>query len=221
MEAKPSRMLEVLRGCGALKKILPELDRLWGVPQRADFHPEVDTGIHVMMVIDMAARMGLSLPGRFAALTHDLGKGTTPADVLPRHIGHEQRSVNLLRPLCERLRVPADCRDLALLVARFHGDIYKIDQLRPNTVVTILERCDVFRRPERFEDLLGACEADYRGRLGFESRDCPQSQSWRDGSAAARAVAAGAVASACTDPAKIPSRVHEARVAAVSQVFNR
>ena len=221
MEAKPSRMFEVLRACGALKKILPELDRLWGVPQRADFHPEVDTGVHVMMVIDMAASMKLGLPARFAALTHDLGKGTTPADVLPRHIDHEQRSVDLLGPLCERLRVPADCRDLAVLVARFHGDIYKIDQLRPKTVVTILERCDVFRRPERFEELLAACEADYRGRLGFESRECPQSQSWRNGSAAARAVDAGAIARACKDPTQIPARVHEARVAAVSQVLNR
>jgi tRNA nucleotidyltransferase (CCA-adding enzyme) len=220
MEAKPSRMFEVLRGSGALKKILPELDRLWGVPQRADYHPEVDTGVHVMMVIDMAAKLNLSLPARFAALTHDLGKGTTPADVLPRHIGHELRSVSLLGPLCERLRVPVECRELALLVARFHGDIYKIDQLRRTTAVTILERCDVFRRPERFEELLGACEADYRGRLGFEARDFPQSQAWRHAVAAARSVDAGAIARACQDPAQIPLRVHEARVSAVTKVFN-
>jgi tRNA nucleotidyltransferase (CCA-adding enzyme) len=220
MEAKPSRMFEMLRACGALAKLLPELDRLWGVPQRADYHPEVDTGVHVMMVIDMAAQLDLPLAARFAALTHDLGKGTTPADVLPRHIGHEMRSVELLEPLCERLRVPAECRDLASLVARFHGDIYKIDELRPKTVVSILERCDVFRRPERFVELLGACEADYRGRLGFESREFSQSQSWRNASAAARAVDAGAVARACGDPAQIPLRVHEARVSAVSQVLS-
>jgi len=220
MEAKPSRMFEMLRSCGALKLILPEVDRLWGVPQRADYHPEIDTGVHVMMVVDMAAQLKLPLTGRFAALTHDLGKGTTPADVLPRHIGHELRSANLLGPLCERLRVPAECRELALLVARFHGDVYKIDELRPKTVVTILERCDVFRRPERFEELLGACEADYRGRLGFESRAFPQSQSWRHATAAARAVDAGAVARACTDPAQIPLRVHEARVSAVTQVLS-
>jgi len=218
MEAKPSRMFEVLRACGALRKILPELDRLWGVPQRADYHPEVDTGIHVMMAINMAAQLKLPLTARFAALTHDLGKGNTPADVLPRHIGHEMRSVNLLGPFCERLRVPAECRELALLVARFHGDIYKVGELRPKTVVTILEHCDVFRRPERFEELLGACEADYRGRLGFEAREFPQSQVWRHAAAAARAVDAGAVARACTDPARIPERVHEARVSAVSQV---
>ena len=120
MEAKPSRMFETLRACGALQKLLPELVRLWGVPQRADFHPEVDTGVHVMMVIDMAARLKLTLPARFAALTHDLGKAETPADILPRHIGHELKSVHLIEPLCERLRVPTDCRDVARLVARFH-----------------------------------------------------------------------------------------------------
>jgi tRNA nucleotidyltransferase (CCA-adding enzyme) len=209
-----------LRTCGALQKIIPELDRLWGVPQRADYHPEIDSGVHVMMVVDMAARLKLPLTARFAALTHDLGKGTTPADLLPRHIGHEQRSVNLIGPLCERLRVPAECRDLALLVARFHGDIYKIAELRPKTVVTILERCDVFRRPERFEELLGACEADYRGRLGYQEREFPQSQSWRHASSAARTVDAGAVARACNDPGRIPQRVHEARVSAVTQVLN-
>ncbi|MDR2000487.1 MAG: multifunctional CCA addition/repair protein [Zoogloeaceae bacterium] len=221
LEAKPSRMFEVLRACGALRKILPELDRLWGVPQRADYHPEVDTGVHVMMVVDMAAQFGLALPARFAALTHDLGKGTTPDDVLPRHIGHEQRGVDLLGPLCERLRVPAECRDLALLVARFHGDIYKIGELRPKTVVSILERCDVFRRPERFEELLGVCEADHRGRLGFESHGFSPNQFWRDAVRAARAVDAGAVARAITDPVQIPARIHEARVAAVAQALNK
>ncbi|MBK6401018.1 MAG: multifunctional CCA addition/repair protein [Rhodocyclaceae bacterium] len=221
MEAKPSRMFELLRQCGALRKLLPELDRLWGVPQRADYHPEIDTGTHVMMVIDMAARLNLALPARFAALTHDLGKGTTPADVLPRHIGHEQRSVSLLGPVCERLRVPADCCNLALLVARYHGDMYKIDQLRAKTVVTILERCDVFRRPERFEELLGACEADYRGRLGFEERAFTQSQWWRCAVAAARGVDAGAVAAGCADPARIPARIHEARAAAVAAALQQ
>jgi len=216
MEPMPSRMFELLRECGALKKVLPELHRLWGVPQRADYHPEVDTGIHVMMVVDKAAGMALSLPARFAALTHDLGKGLTAVDVLPRHIGHEKGSVELLGPLCERLRVPADCRDVAMLVARYHGDIHKIGQLRPTTVVRLLERCDVFRRPERFEEVVAACEADYRGRLGYEMHDYPQSQSWRHAVAAARAVDAGAVARACADPAQIPVRVHEARVAAVS-----
>ncbi|MFP4905833.1 multifunctional CCA addition/repair protein, partial [Paraburkholderia sp. BR14261] len=125
MEAKPSRMFEVLRDCGALARVLPEVDALWGVPQRADYHPEIDTGVHVMMVIDHAAAQGYTLAVRFAALTHDLGKGTTPEDVLPRHIGHEGRSVDLLKPLCDRLRVPNDCRELAVLVAREHGNVHR------------------------------------------------------------------------------------------------
>jgi tRNA nucleotidyltransferase (CCA-adding enzyme) len=215
MERQPSRMFETLRACGALARLLPELDRLWGVPQRADYHPEIDTGIHVMMVLDMAARLGLALPARFAALTHDLGKGTTPADVLPRHIGHEQRSVQLLEPVCTRLRVPTECRDVARLVARFHGDIHKVDQLRPETKVKLLERCDALRRPARFDEVLGACEADYRGRLDYTERVYPAAAAWRAALAAVQAVDAGAIARACTDPTQIPARVHEARVRAV------
>ncbi len=218
MEQKPSRMFETLRACGALARLLPELDRLWGVPQRADFHPEVDTGVHIMMVIDMAARLGLSLPARFAALTHDLGKGTTPADILPRHIGHEHRSVELLDPLCARLRVPTDCRDVARLVARYHGDIHKIAELRPETVVKLLERCDALRRPARFADILGACEADYRGRLGCGERDYAAAPLWRRALAAVQGVDAGAVARATLEPAQIPARVHEARVRAVAEL---
>ena len=221
MEDKPSRMFEILRNCGALQKILPEVDALWGVPQRADFHPEVDTGVHVMMVIDMAAQMRSALPVRFAALTHDLGKGDTPADVLPRHIGHEARSVALLGPLCERLRVPADCRDLALLVARFHGDIHRVDELKPVTIMKVFEHCDAFRRPERFAQVLQASEADYRGRLGFESRPYPQAAQWQRALAAAQAVDAGAIAQACTDAAQIPQRIHQARVAALKEVVAR
>ncbi len=221
MEAAPSRMFETLRGCGALARLLPEVDALWGVPQRADFHPEVDTFIHVMMVIDMAARLQLALPARFAALTHDLGKADTPADVLPRHHGHEGRSADLIGPLCERLRVPVDCRDVALLAARFHGDIHNFDDLRPTTVVKLLERCDVMRRPQRFDEVLGACEADFRGRLGCTENAYPQAQLWRRAVAAVRGVDAGAIAKACAignpdgGPAQIPQRIHAARVAAV------
>lgn len=216
MEAAPSRMFEIMRECGALNKLLPEIDRLWGVAQRADFHPEVDTGVHVMLVIDMAARMRLSLPARFAALTHDLGKGVTPADILPRHIGHELKSASLLEPLCERLRVPTDCRDVARLVARFHGDMHKVDRLRPETQLKILERCDALRRPARFEEILGACEADYRGRLGWDEKEYVAAESWRKVLAAVQAVDAGAIARACNDPAQIPARVHEARGRAIA-----
>ncbi len=218
MEEKPSRMFETLRACGALAKLLPELDRLWGVPQRAEYHPEIDTGVHVMMVIDMAARLRLSLPARFAALVHDLGKGTTPADILPRHIGHEQRSVTLLEPICERLRVPADCRDAARLVARFHGDIGKVAELRPDTQLKILERCDALRRPARFEEILGACEADYRGRLGYTERPFTAVEHWRTALAAVQSIDAGAIAQTCEDKAQIPIRIQKARIRALTAV---
>lgn len=220
MEEKPSRMFQVLRDCGALARLLPEVDRLWGVPQRADYHPEVDTGVHVMMVLDMAARLNAPLPARFAALTHDLGKGTTPVDVLPRHIGHEARSVDMIGPLCERLRVPVDCREVALTVAREHTNIHRLDQLRMGTVVEVIERCDGLRRPDRFELILQACEADYRGRLGWEEKPFPQADLWRRALAAAKAVDAGSIARACAEPRLIPEQVFHARVLAVSSTLN-
>jgi tRNA nucleotidyltransferase (CCA-adding enzyme) len=215
MEAKPSRMFEVLRACGALARLLPEVEALFGVPQRAEYHPEIDAGIHTMMVIDTAAANGLELPARFAALTHDLGKATTPADVLPRHIGHEARSERLVGELSARLRVPGECRDLALLAARYHGDIHRAAELRPATIVTLLERTDALRRPERFGQLLEACRADYNGRLGWGERPYPSVRRLLAALAAARAVDAGAVAAACANKAEIPARVHGARVAAV------
>jgi tRNA nucleotidyltransferase (CCA-adding enzyme) len=174
MEQQPSRMFEVLRGCGALARLLPEVDRLWGVPQRAEYHPEVDTGVHLMMVLDMSARLQASLPVRFACLCHDLGKGTTPADVLPRHIGHEQRSARLLKAVCERWRVPRESRELADVVAREHGNVHRSSTLSAAALVRLLERCDAFRRPERFAEALLACECDARGRLGFEDSAYPQ-----------------------------------------------
>ena len=215
MEAKPSRMFEVLRECGALLRLLPELDALWGVPQRADYHPEIDTGVHVMMVIDMAARLGAALPARFAALMHDLGKGRTPADILPRHHGHEARSVTLLEAICERLKVPVDCRDVGRLAARFHGDMHRVAELRPETQLTVLERCDALRRPERFELILLACEADYRGRLGWEERDYAQAATWRAALAAVRSVDAGAIAAATAEPQAIAGAVSAARIEAL------
>ena len=221
MEARPSRMFAVLRACGALARLLPELDALFGVPQRADYHPEVDTGVHVMLVVDQAASMDLPLAARFAALTHDLGKGTTPTHVLPRHIGHELGSVKLLPPLCARLRVPNDCRELALLVARYHGDIHRASQLRPETMVKLLERCDVMRRPERFLLLLGACEADFRGRLGWQDKPYPQAAMWRAAMQAMRELDSGAIAAQCQAagaPRQIPERLHQARVAVVARL---
>jgi tRNA nucleotidyltransferase (CCA-adding enzyme) len=176
MEARPSRMLDVLRECGALARLLPEVDRLWGVPQRADYHPEVDTGIHLNMVLNMAARLDASLPVRYAALCHDLGKGTTPADILPRHLGHEGRSVNLLRDVSQRLRVPVECKELAEVVAREHGNIHRSDDLGPAALIRLLDRCDAFRKPDRFIQILQACECDARGRLNFEDTHYAQGE---------------------------------------------
>jgi tRNA nucleotidyltransferase (CCA-adding enzyme) len=220
MEARPSRMFEVLRDCGALERLLPEVDRLWGVPQRAEYHPEVDTGVHLMMVLDMSARLGASLAVRFACLCHDLGKGTTPADVLPRHLGHEQRSVDLLREVCERWRVPVDCRALAEVVAREHGNIHRSAEFGAAALLRLLERCDALRRPQRFDEALLACECDARGRGGFEERPYPPRERLRRVREAAAAVDAGAVAAAAAErgasgPA-LGHAVHEARVAAIA-----
>ncbi|WP_186130421.1 multifunctional CCA addition/repair protein [Burkholderia gladioli] len=217
MEAKPSRMFEVLRECGALARILPEVDALFGVPQRADYHPEVDTGVHVMMVVDYAARHGYTLPVRFAALTHDLGKATTPEHVLPRHIGHEGRSVDLLKPLSERLRVPNECRGLALLVAREHGNLHQVMKMGAAALVRLLERADALRKPGRFAEMLQACESDARGRLGLETQPYPQAERLRRALLAARSVDAGQVAAGLRgNPEGIREAVHRARIAAVA-----
>ena len=199
MEAHPARMFDVLRDCGALAVVLPELNRLWGVPQRAEYHPEVDTGVHVMMVLQMAARLNASLPVRWACLMHDLGKGTTPADVLPRHIGHEQRSSKLLRTVGQRLRVPTDCTELADVVAREHGNIHRSGDLNAAALVRLLERCDAFRKPARFADALLACECDARGRLGMEEDAYPQRQHLLAALAAAQGVDTASVAQAAVD----------------------
>jgi tRNA nucleotidyltransferase (CCA-adding enzyme) len=214
METQPSRMFHVLRDCGALARVLPEVDRLFGVPQPPEHHPEVDTGVHVMLVVDWAARQQYSLPVRFAALTHDLGKGATPPQFWPKHHGHEAKSVELVRTLAERLRVPADCRDLALAVARDHGNAHRAPELRAATVVELLERIDAFRRPERFAEFLQACECDFRGRPGYESRDFPAPAYLMRAFTVARAVDAGAVARAAA-PDTIRRAVFRARAAAI------
>lgn len=225
MTPRPSRMFEVLRGCGALARLLPELDRLWGVPQRADYHPEIDTGVHAMMVLDMAARLGADLEVRFACLGHDLGKGVTPADMLPRHIGHEAQSERLLRNVATRLRVPRGCAELAAVVAREHGHVHGSMGFQAAAVLRLLERCDALRRPERFEQVLLACECDARGRLGHEDQPYPQRPRLRQALAAARAVDAASVLERLTragdgvppcGPA-IARALHEARCTAVAR----
>jgi tRNA nucleotidyltransferase (CCA-adding enzyme) len=222
MEERPSRMFALLRECGALVRILPEVDRLWGVPQRADYHPEVDTGVHNMMVLDMSARLAAPLAVRFACLTHDLGKGTTPQDVLPRHIGHEQRSVKLLKDVCNRLRVPNECRELADAVAREHGNIHRSAEFAAAAVVRLLERCDAFRKPQRFEQVLLACECDARGRLGLEEAPYPQRHRLLAALAATRAVDTALVAEQARSEGHagdaIGERIQRARIHAVEQL---
>ncbi|MBI2749214.1 MAG: multifunctional CCA addition/repair protein [Burkholderiales bacterium] len=247
MEAQPSRMFAVLRDCGALAHLLPELDRLWGVPQSVEHHPEVDTGVHVMLVLDLAARLHTSLGVRFACLVHDLGKGTTPADVLPlEKLGSDSKfvsmnacaehsaqcaetklesdpnfsSVRLLRALCERLRVPVDCKELAEVVAREHGNIHRSLDFGAEATLRLLERCDAIRKPARFAEVLLACECDARGRLGM--LDTPYPQGPRLATAltqvlavATDLVAANAMAAGASGP-KIGEWIHRARVQALT-----
>ena len=216
MEERPSRMFAVLRACGALAKILPELDQLFGVPQPPQHHPEIDTGVHVMMVIDYAAAQGYELPVRFAALTHDLGKAATPPQEWPRHIGHEQRSVERVEQLCARIRAPGECRDLAVLAARFHGDIHRALELSDKTILKLLETSDALRRPQRFEQLLQACESDSRGRAGLAQRAYPQREHLLRALAAVKAIDEGAIARPlAATPARIPEAIHLARLAAL------
>lgn len=230
MEARPSRMFEVLRACGALHRLLPEVDRLWGVPQRPEYHPEIDTGVHLMMVLDMSARLQAPLPVRVACLTHDLGKGTTPADVLPRHIGHEERSARLLKHVADRLRMPNECRELADVVAREHGNIHRSGEFNASAVLRLLERCDAFRKPARFAQVLQACECDARGRLGLEESAYPQATRLSNALAAAQAVATKTIAAdamntraegpngTATDPQagrRIAESIHQARLVAI------
>jgi tRNA nucleotidyltransferase (CCA-adding enzyme) len=219
MEAKPSRLFEVLRACGALARLLPEVDRLWGVPQPEAHHPEVDTGVHVMLVIDMAARLEASLAVRFACLCHDLGKGTTPPGEWPRHIAHEQRSVGLLREVCARLRVPVECRELAEVVAREHGNVHRSRELNAAAIVRLLERCDAVRRPERFREALLACECDARGRLGKSESRYPQRVRLDEALAQAMGIdAAAVVAEAQARGASGPALADAVRAARVRAV---
>ena len=215
-EPEPSAFLKALRACGALRVLFPEVDALYGVPQRAEFHPEVDTGTHIELVLDMAARLapGDDLVG-WCALTHDLGKALTPADMLPRHIGHEHAGVAPLRAMSERLRVPAEYAALAEHVCRFHLDIHRAFELRAETLLSILERIDSFRKPERLDRFLIACEADKRGRLGFEDTAYPQAGYVRAAHAAARAVDASAFVAEGKTGSAMGDAVRAARVRAL------
>jgi len=218
-EDRPSRFFEMLRGCGAAAKLFPELDALHGVPQPPQHHPEIDTGVHVMLVVDMAARLSADTRVRFAALMHDIGKGTTPKDELPRHAGHEARGAAMIEKFCERLRAPNEYRDLAMLVARHHLLCHRLFELRPSTVLDLLESLDAFRRPERVEMFVLACEADARGRTGLEDNPYPQREQLLRAFDAARGVDSAAIAAAAISAEKtgeaIGERIREARIQAV------
>lgn len=219
MEATPSRMIRVLRECGALARILPEVDGLFGVPQPEQHHPEVDTGEHVLMVIDRAAQRQQPLAVRWACLLHDLGKAGTPADILPHHYGHEARSEHLAREVSARLKSPADCRDLACMTAREHGVLGQVEVLRPATIVKVLERCDALRRPERFMLMLEAATCDYLGRGGERPETWPAAQRWALLLKHFAGVNAGEIARNCSEKSQIAQHVHAARVAAVSALL--
>ena len=225
MQAQPERMFAVLRACGALAVLLPELDRLWGVPQRADYHPEVDTGLHTMLVLGQAVQQQAPLAVRWACLVHDLGKGTTPADVLPRHIGHEQRGAKLVRQVCQRLRVPSECKELAELVAYEHGNIHRSLDLSPAAVLRLLQRCDALRKPERFAQALWACECDARGRWGFEDAAYPQRARLQQALAVVLGVATGPIAAGAVAAGKkgaaIGQAVDAVRVQALAATLNK
>ncbi|MCB1621837.1 MAG: multifunctional CCA addition/repair protein [Thiothrix sp.] len=214
-EPVPRRFIEVLRACGALKVLFPELDALFGVPQVARHHPEIDTGLHTLMVLEQAAALSNDPRIRFAALTHDLGKGTTPVAEWPRHHGHETRSAGLVEQLCQRYRVPGDFRELAVLVARHHLHIHRAGELTPRTLLKVMEQCDAFRRPERFHDLLLACQADARGRAGREQSPYPQRDWFVSLQQACLAVDVRPIVAAGFRGEQIRRQLHEQRIHAI------
>ena len=216
----PRVFFEALRACRALRVLFPEVDALFGIPQPAKWHPEIDCGLHTMMTLDQASRLTTDVEVRFAALVHDLGKATTDPKDLPTHPGHEQRGCNLIRAMCDRLPVPRACRDLGLLAAEYHTHCHRMSELRDDTVVRVLEKTDAFRRPERFAQFLLACEADARGRTQFENRDYPQADRLREAFAVASAVDSAAIAGQ-HEAGQIPEAIRRARIAAVSESRGR
>ena len=217
-ERNPEVYFEVLRGCGALKVVFPEIDALFGVPQPAKWHPEIDTGVHTLMALQIAARLTESVAVRFAVLTHDLGKAETPKEILPKHRGHEERSVKILASFCSRLPVPRRYRELAVSVARHHGSVHRTHELRPSTVGRLIEAVDAVRRPERFEEFLLACEADARGRAGLQNQPYPQANSLRAALNAARNVQIEDLQGTAKG-AELGEQLRERRIQAIREVL--
>jgi len=215
-EPKAAEFFKVLRECGALQPVFPEIDALFGVPQPAQWHPEIDTGLHTLMVLEQAALLSSEPLVRFAALVHDLGKGTTPRDEWPSHRGHEERSVALIEAMSRRLRLPGEYRDLGIIVARYHGIAHRAFELKPKTILEFMERADAFRRPERFAQALLACEADSRGRAGLETVAYPQREYLQAAQAAAAAIKPSPEEIAALPGEKIAQRVQQRRVEAIA-----
>ena len=217
-EKTPGAFFETLRQCGALERILPELDRLWGIPQPAEHHPEIDTGIHTMMVLQQACLLSDDAQVRFAALMHDLGKGTTAKQEWPRHIAHEARGADIVKKVCQRLRVPNEYRDLAERTARFHLHYHRALELKPATVVKTLEQLDAYRKPERFEKFLLASEADARGRTGYENKEFPQGNYLRRALSVTRDIDIDALRSLGFENLALANEIKKVRIKAVSQL---
>jgi tRNA nucleotidyltransferase (CCA-adding enzyme) len=219
-EPQPRAAIELLRHCGALQVIMPEVDALFGVPQPPEWHPEIDTGEHTLLTLQVAAARGASTPIRFALLMHDLGKALTPKEQWPRHRGHEQLGVRAIDDLCTRLRVPLDYRELAVLTSRYHTHVHRGLELRATTILELLEQSDAFRRPERFADFLEVCECDARGRLGLQDRPYPQRARLESAWSAARAVVFGDRERAGLEGPQIGERLRRLRLAAVQQIVD-
>jgi tRNA nucleotidyltransferase (CCA-adding enzyme) len=215
-EPEPRVFFQVLRECGALAVIFPEIEALFGVPQPPEWHPEIDCGLHALMAVEQATALSADVDVRFAALVHDLGKATTATEILPSHPGHEKRSVRLINGMANRLPVPSACRELALLVAEFHGHNHKAFELRAATILKVLERVDAFRRPDRFQKFLLACEADSRGRTGFEDRPYPQADYLRGALKAAARVSGREIARQGLEGAQVGDALRRKRLQAIS-----
>lgn len=217
-EDAPQVFFQVLRDCGALARLFPAVDALFGVPQNPDMHPEIDTGVHTLMVLEQCARLTPDPATRFAALTHDLGKGTTPRGQWPSHRGHEARSVQLVEELCDRYRAPREYRELAVITAQWHGHVHRAEEIDAAEIVEVLERTDAFRRPERFENFLIACHADSRGRTGFEDSPYPQAERMRHALAAARAIDPAPLVAQGLRGEALGGAIHAARIRAVEEL---
>ena len=217
----PQQFFLTLRECSALNKLFPEIEQLFGVPQPEKHHPEIDTGVHTMMVLEQCARLTNDTVTRFAALTHDLGKGTTPREEWPKHVDHEENSVPLINDLCDRYRIPNNYRDLAIHVARYHLHCHRALELRANTILKLLKDVDAFRRTDRFQQFLVACEADSKGRKGYEDRAYPQATLLLQALQAANSVDKTEIANSGLQGAAIAQKIHEAQVKAIKKMVKQ